>query len=456
MDITNQISMVIPEDEDTKKLIESYQNFKVKLDTVMSQTVNNFVVIGYMLKLARDTGVLEQSNYKTLTEFAQAEYGLRPDEVSRFTNINDKFSENGYSPRLDNKYIGYGYSKLSEMLSLPPAVTDQLEPDMSREDIRTIKQEYQEAQEETPIELAMEEMTAKEEEKQIGELPDVYPTDDMEETIYRYFAFDENDNETEAAIARQLFERLNGIDEATDKHILEAIAPNESRFIITRLPGRGRVQLKVYADGRAPLITLLREGLAEELETKALIDYIISLTGAGTGMSAKESWESAYKREYPKATGEAKSEPKAEKKASKVTTTTKPAEKKPEKKEEPKKEESKKEEIAPAQMETEEETKTVPTAYQPSDPVDVREEEKKEETTEETAEEEEPSEETHFISSEEWNRRFDNYYEILGNTFHDVGRHLRAHNFSDAKYAFRELVSTFEKIVTLPQKEDEK
>lgn len=459
MDITNQISMVIPEDEDTKKLIESYQNFKVKLDTVMSQTVNNFVVIGYMLKLARDTGVLEQSQYKTLTEFAQTEYGLRPDEVSRFVAINDRYAENGYSARLDGKYIGYGYSKLSEMLTLPPAVADQLEPDMSREDIRAIKQEYQEAQEETPLELAIEEQTVKIEEAELKYISDVQPTNDMEEAVYRFFAFDLNESTTEAAISRDLFKRLNGMVEVSAKRILEAIAPNESRFIITRLPGRGRVQLKVYADGRKVMLTLLREGLAEEYDSEDFVEYVKRLTGAGTGKSAKDMWEQAYQRRFMDSDA---SEVKIEKKKeSKVAVATATRKEKPEaktaKQTEAKAAEQTEEEqtevltgkvenaeIAPAQMDVPEETENRTQGEASGD----------EDSSDEGGEETETDEEPHFISSEEWNRRFDNYYEILGNTFRDVGRHLRSHNFTDAKYSFRELMSVFEKIVSLPQKEE--
>ena len=39
------------------------------------------VELGYQLKVARDTGVLQESGYSSMGEFARAEYGLRPDQT---------------------------------------------------------------------------------------------------------------------------------------------------------------------------------------------------------------------------------------------------------------------------------------------------------------------------------------------------------------------------------------
>lgn len=39
-----------------------------------------------------------------IAEFAKAEYGLSKDIVSRYIAINDRYSEGGYSDRLQDKY----------------------------------------------------------------------------------------------------------------------------------------------------------------------------------------------------------------------------------------------------------------------------------------------------------------------------------------------------------------
>ena len=62
--------------------------------------------IGYLLKVARDTNILAESGYATVTDFAKAEYGIDKTQVSRFISINDRFSEDGYSDHLLTSYKG--------------------------------------------------------------------------------------------------------------------------------------------------------------------------------------------------------------------------------------------------------------------------------------------------------------------------------------------------------------
>ena len=109
--------------------ITDYRGFKAALDTELNQTAESFVRIGYLLKQARDTNILAESGYKSVVDFAQAEYNIDKTQVSRFIHINDKFSEGGYSDHLLPQYQGFGYSKLTLMLALPDAVNEALTPD---------------------------------------------------------------------------------------------------------------------------------------------------------------------------------------------------------------------------------------------------------------------------------------------------------------------------------------
>ena len=79
---------------------KTYKEYKADLDAELLRSAESFVRIGYLLKVARDTNILAESGYKTVAEFAEAEYSLNKTQVSRFISINDKFSENGYSERL--------------------------------------------------------------------------------------------------------------------------------------------------------------------------------------------------------------------------------------------------------------------------------------------------------------------------------------------------------------------
>lgn len=88
-----------------------YEEFKQAVNRVLNRTVEDFVLTGYLLKQARDTDILRGSGYNNVNEFAWGEYKLDASQVSRYIKINDKFSEGGYSPKLQEQYQGFGYGK---------------------------------------------------------------------------------------------------------------------------------------------------------------------------------------------------------------------------------------------------------------------------------------------------------------------------------------------------------
>ena len=135
---------------------KSYQEYKAELTQELQRTAEGFVRIGYLLKVARDTNVLAESGYKTVAEFAQAEYGIDKTQVSRFISINDKFSENGYSDRLQDQYKGFGYAKLTLMLQLPEAINEGLSPEYTKSEIQQIKDEVDEERKISDLEVMME------------------------------------------------------------------------------------------------------------------------------------------------------------------------------------------------------------------------------------------------------------------------------------------------------------
>ena len=135
---------------------KGYTDFKTRLDTELRANAEGFVRIGYLLKVARDTDILKESGHKNVADFAAAEYGLTKDIVSRYIAINDRYSEGGYSDRLQAKFEGYGVSKLQEMLTLPDYIIDEITPTLTRAEIQEIKAEVKAENEITPIEVAIE------------------------------------------------------------------------------------------------------------------------------------------------------------------------------------------------------------------------------------------------------------------------------------------------------------
>ena len=134
-----------------------FMEYKKAFDTVLLNTANNFVRIGYLLKYARDTDILAESGHASLVDFAKAEYGLDKTQVSRFIAINDRFSQGGYGDALEDKYAGFGYAKLSIMLTLPEEITEELTPDMTKAEITDLKKEIEEEQKITDVEVLLEE-----------------------------------------------------------------------------------------------------------------------------------------------------------------------------------------------------------------------------------------------------------------------------------------------------------
>lgn len=118
--------------------IMNYLDRKEVIRNRLRETAENFVYIGYQLKMVIRNKEYEQDGYSDIVEFAKSEYGLSKDDTYRFIRINEKFSTNGNSEELDAKYKGIAQSKLSEMLNLPDGDLDLITEKTTREEIRAL------------------------------------------------------------------------------------------------------------------------------------------------------------------------------------------------------------------------------------------------------------------------------------------------------------------------------
>ena len=239
MDDRKNISGIKTEREKNKmndlSTIMNYEQLKTELNEELSRTANSFVRIGYLLKLARDDRhILDGSGYSDVNEFAQKEYGLDKTQVSRFIRINDRFSIDGNSTKLLPQYEEYGSTKLSIMLTLPDEINEEISPEMSKSDIQAIKEDYDEEQKITPIELACEET----------------PQDEPDEFIALVVKH-LNDEHTEAA------ELMNESIQLAKKHeievepedIKENYMPDGDKIYNIRIEGQGRFMISMKEDG---------------------------------------------------------------------------------------------------------------------------------------------------------------------------------------------------------------
>lgn len=125
--------------EYTQITLNDWMEMKQKLKQELLGVKQSFVRIGYALRKIDDAKMYEQDGYKSVAEFAKAEYGLEGSTVSRFMSINREYSIDGYSERLKPEYADFNRSQLEEMLKLPESDREMITPDTARKEIRDIK-----------------------------------------------------------------------------------------------------------------------------------------------------------------------------------------------------------------------------------------------------------------------------------------------------------------------------
>lgn len=119
--------------------LDDWLQMKQKLRQELLGVKQSFVRIGYALRKIEEQRLYAQDGYKSIAEFAKAEYGLESSTVSRFMSINREYSVDGYSQTLRPEFADLGRSQLEEMLKLPESDRQMIQSETSREDIRELK-----------------------------------------------------------------------------------------------------------------------------------------------------------------------------------------------------------------------------------------------------------------------------------------------------------------------------
>lgn len=179
-------------EEYTQLTLDDWLAMKESLKRDLIGVQESFVRIGYTLRKIEEQKLYKNDGYETVTEFAKAEYGLSASTISRFMNINRKFSIDGYSDRLRPEYAQMGSSKLSEMLSLPDADLEMVRPEMPKADIRELKHFNKET-------------------------PEPEAADSLEKLVWKFF-------EANAAIAKQL-EQSEAYADGESEKMVEIVNP---------------------------------------------------------------------------------------------------------------------------------------------------------------------------------------------------------------------------------------
>lgn len=256
---------------------KTFNEWQQELDTELVKSAESFVKIGYLLKVARDTDILANTGYANVVEFAKARYGLDKTQVSRFIHINDRFSEDGNSAELQDRYKGMGYAKLTIMLQLPDEINEEISTDFSKSEIEDIKKEIDEENKISDIEVWME--GTQEEAEKYNELGQVMYQllHDMPELFIK--------------IAQSSIET---------EELMNVLAPSGEMIYSVRIPGTGRLMLSIKVNTGRITITNMRSMEKTEWNTEDLADFVVDIFSRADTEDPAKAWTSIYEEEYPK------------------------------------------------------------------------------------------------------------------------------------------------------------
>lgn len=116
--------------------MDEYLGMKKDIHESIGKIVKNFVNIGKKLYQIDQSKAYQMDGYRTLAEFAKAEYDMKAGGVSRFVGVYKKYCD---GDGLKQGYEDYTYAQLVEMLNIPEEDEALIRPYTPREDIRDLK-----------------------------------------------------------------------------------------------------------------------------------------------------------------------------------------------------------------------------------------------------------------------------------------------------------------------------
>lgn len=256
---------------------KTFNEWQQELDTELVKSAESFVKIGYLLKVARDTDILVNSGYVNVVDFAKARYGLDKTQVSRFIHINDRFSVDGNSAELQDRYKGMGYAKLTIMLQLPDEINEELSTDFSKAEIEDIKKEIDEENKISDIEVWME--GTQEEAEKYNELGQV-----MYQLLHDM---------------PELFTKIAQSSIETEE-LMNILAPSGEMIYSVRIPGTGRLMLSIKVNTGRITITNVRSMEKTEWNIEDLADFVVDILSRADTEDPVKAWTNIYEEEYPK------------------------------------------------------------------------------------------------------------------------------------------------------------
>ena len=148
-----------------------YREAKEIIRNKLQGMTQNFIGIGFYLRQIKETEGFQKDGYASIYEMAEDQYGIKRSTAIRWMQMNEKFSQGGYSPFLDSGYKDFGKSQLQEMLYLDGEQLEEVTPEMTVREIREIRTpESEEEEGQLPGQMSVE------------DFPEVLPEQEEQQT----------------------------------------------------------------------------------------------------------------------------------------------------------------------------------------------------------------------------------------------------------------------------------
>lgn len=206
----------------------SLEDAEVFIRSNLQSAVRSVIATGFYLKHIRDNELYLEAGYKNVNEYAMDRFGLSASATSRYITRNTRFSRGGNSPLIDDRFKDFSKSQLQEMLGMSDEQLEQVTPDMTVREIRSMAR---------PKEVPYIEIPRQTE---LKDIPGVMPeerAESFEASTAELFDVEEDENMVQSVAGKPISQEISitelveeeDAEIATSQLLPEETAANEQR-----------------------------------------------------------------------------------------------------------------------------------------------------------------------------------------------------------------------------------
>lgn len=206
----------------------SLEDAEVFIRSNLQSAVRSVIATGFYLKHIRDNELYLEAGYKNINEYAMDRFGLSASATSRYIARNTRFSRGGNSPLIDDRFKDFSKSQLQEMLGMSDEQLEQVTPDMTVREIRSMAR---------PKEVPYIEIPGQTE---LKDIPGVMPeerAESFEASTAELFGVEEDENMVQSVAGKPISQEIpvaelmeeENAEIATLQLLPEETAANEQR-----------------------------------------------------------------------------------------------------------------------------------------------------------------------------------------------------------------------------------